>query len=149
MGTPGLETLGGEMWCVGNKVLQQNVRRWQERSLWMWKFLVFWAPALMRARYENKLKCKQWNKNNNGRSSASPHGDGANWKQVFLLTDGPCPSPQHTAQQVRRKRSISAPVCPLGLVSSYRKQPAHSNTKNWPSSIILLCYTLYYKHHVI
>lgn len=28
----------------------------------------------MRALYGNKMKCKRWNKKNNGRSSASPHG---------------------------------------------------------------------------
>ena len=42
-----------------NKLLQHHVRRWRERSLWMWKFLVFWAPAIVRALYGNQMKCKQ------------------------------------------------------------------------------------------
>lgn len=129
MDTSGLETLGGEMWYFGNELLQHHIRRQCERSLWMWKFLVFWAPELMRALYENKIKYKQWNKTiMAGVLPAHMVTVQIENRCSFLQMD---PVLLHSTQlRVRRKRSISAPVCPLGLVASYRKQPAHNNTPN-------------------
>lgn len=149
MGTLGLETLGGKMRYFGNELLQHHIRRQHERSLWMWKFLVFWAPALMRALYENKIKYKQWNETiMAGVLPAHMVTVQIENRCSFLQTD---PVLLHSTQLSKwGGRGPFQPQCVPLVLSPHTENNLHTTTPQiWPSSIIPLCYTLYYKHRVI
>lgn len=84
----------------------------------------------------------------NSKAAASPYGDSTNWNQVLLLTDGHCPTPEHSAWQVEEE-VIPFPTRPLSPPPSYQTQLAIGGSENQLTCIVTPHETLYYQHRIV